>query len=113
MSAETVAAIGALVDEHRELLPILKEHLEDMEGEVLPHLVLADVIRWMVAHERVRPDSCRSILDWMERRAHDPAQDVRNLVLVSGVDLIPNPGQPGSGLRDLLGPTLRSFDPWL
>ncbi|HZE66750.1 MAG TPA: hypothetical protein VE081_08985 [Sporichthyaceae bacterium] len=42
-----VAMIGALFHDHPYLMPILDEHLDDNEGEVLTHLVLSDVIRWM------------------------------------------------------------------
>lgn len=113
MSDNTVAAIGALIDAHRDLLPVLEEHLIDNEGEVLPHLVLADVVRWLVGHRASHPDVCRSVLAWLEREFNDGAEDVRGLITVSGVVMIPDPGQPGSELRDLLGPSLRGVDPWL
>lgn len=113
MSANTVAAIGALIDAHRELLPVLEEHLIDNEGEVLPHLVMADVIRWLVDHRQSHPGICQSVLSWLEREYVDGAEDVRGLITVSGVVMIPDPGQPGAELRDLLGPALRGVDPWL
>ena len=34
------------------------------------------------------------------------------MIAVSGIEMIPNPGEPGSELRDLLGPNLRALDPW-
>lgn len=113
MSANTVAAVGALIDAHRDLMPVLEEHLIDNEGEVLPHLVLADVIRWLVDHRLSHPDTCSSVLAWLEREYVDGAEDVRGLITVSGVVMIPDPGQPGAELRDLLGPALRDVDPWL
>lgn len=112
MSAATVAAIGSLIDSHRELLPVLEEHLEDNEGEVLPHLVMADVMRWLVAHRASEPQVCQSVVDWLERRFLTGPDDVRGLIAVSGVEMIPEPGQPGSELRELLGPALREVDPW-
>jgi hypothetical protein len=111
MSGSTVAVIGALVDSHRELVPLLEEHLEDKEGEVLPHLVLADIIRWLVAHRASDPEVCRSILAWLEREFERGPDDVRGLIAVRGVELIPDPGHEGSELRDLLGPVLRQVDP--
>jgi hypothetical protein len=113
MSAATVAAIGALIDAHRDLYPVLEEHLIDNEGEVLPHLVLADVVRWLVGHRASHPDVFRSVLAWLEREFNDGTEDVRGLITVSGVLMIPDPGQPGSELRDFLGPSLREVDPWL
>ena len=38
--AQTVAFIGWMIFRSPELLPILQEHLEDNEGEVLPYVVL-------------------------------------------------------------------------
>ena len=113
MSANTVAAIGALIHAHCDLLPVLEEHLTDNEGEVLPHLVLADVVRWLVEHRATHPDVCRSVLAWLEQELIDGPEDVGGLITVSGVVMIPDPGQPGAELRDLLGPRLREVDPWL
>lgn len=113
MSASTIAAIGALVDEYRELTPILAESLEDNEGEVLPHIVMAEVMRWLGSRVASDPDICRSILGWLEREYERGPEDVQGLITVSGVEMIPDPGQPGSDLRKLLGPTLRIVDPWL
>ncbi|WP_328995307.1 hypothetical protein OG394_12060 [Kribbella sp. NBC_01245] len=113
MSAATVAAIGAVIDAHRELTPILDEHLVDNDGEVLPHLVMADIVRWLVDNRRSRPEVCRSVLDWLEREFIRGPDDVRGLITVSGVEMIPDPGQPGAELRELLGPELRRVDPWL
>ena len=112
MSASTVAAIGALIDAHRQLLPIRDEYLIDNEGVVLPHLVLADVIRWLTDHRASDPDLCRSVIQWMEGEFLKGPEDVHGLITVSGVEVIPDPGQPGSALRGLLGPALREVDPW-
>lgn len=49
MSAETVAFVGAMTHRCRWLLPVFDEHLRDQEGEVLPHLYMADVERWAEA----------------------------------------------------------------
>lgn len=113
MSASTVAAIGALVHEHRELTPVLAEHLEDNDGELLPHLVMADIFRWLVDHREGDPEVCRSILGWLEREYARGPEEVRGLITVSGVEMLPDPGQPGSELRDLLGPELKKVDPWI
>jgi hypothetical protein len=67
MSASTLAAIGALVDACRELTPVLAEHLVDNDGELLPHLVMADIVRWLVDHLDTDPAACQSILEWLER----------------------------------------------
>ncbi len=113
MSASTLAAIGALVHEYPQLTLLLAEHLDDNEGQMLPHLVLADVVRWLAARMDIDPATCRSVLDWLEREYERGPEDVRGMIAVSGVAMIPDPGQPGSKLRELLGPSLRAVDPWL
>ena len=113
MSASTVAAIGALVDAFRELIPVLEEHLEDNDGEVLPHLIMADIVRWLVDHRENESVVCQSILEWLEREFTRGPEEVRGLITASGVEMIPDPGQAGSELRDLLGPELKRVDPWL
>lgn len=112
MSNATQEAIDTLVKLHPELAPVLAEHVEDNEGEVLPHLVMADVIRWLVAHCDTDPAVCRSVLDWMEERFHDGPDEVRGMIAVSGVEMIPDPGERGAELREWLGPELRKVDPW-
>lgn len=112
MSASTKDTINRLISSHSDLAPILEESLEDNEGELLPHLVLADVMRWLAEYLGSEPETCRSILDWLEREYERGLEDVRGLITVSGVEMIPDPGQPGSALRDWLGPALRRLDPW-
>ena len=43
---EAVAFTGALVWMFPELMPAFGEHLVDNEGEVLPHVFMAQVERW-------------------------------------------------------------------
>ncbi|MBM6402879.1 hypothetical protein JQN72_01285 [Phycicoccus sp. CSK15P-2] len=111
MSAETVAFIGALTYQNRELLPVLQEQLADNDDQVLPHLVMADVVRWLVVH-RSDEEVVRSIIDWLERAYERGDDDVRDVIAVSGVEMIPDPGQPGAELRTYLGPQLSTVDPW-
>lgn len=108
----TEATINRLIAAYRELAPLLDASLEDNEGELLPHLVLADVVRWLAEHVESESDTCRSILDWLELEYESGPEDVRGLITVSGVEMIPDPGQPGSLLRVWLGPALRRIDPW-
>ncbi|GLI28276.1 hypothetical protein ARHIZOSPH14_25180 [Agromyces rhizosphaerae] len=113
MSVQTVAAVRALVAEHPILADVLSESVEDNCGEVLPHLILADVMRWLASHVESEQEVCIAIVRWLELEYERGTSDVRDLIAVSGVEMIPDPGQPGSQLRTMLGPTLRSVDPWL
>lgn len=108
MTASTVALIGSLCHAHRRLLPLLAEHLDDNEGEVLPHLVLSDVVRWLSVHEEDRAE----VWAWLGRAYEDGDEEERALIVASGVEMIPDPGEPGSEQVHLLGPVLRRFDPW-
>lgn len=112
MSASTVALIGALCYSHRELLPVLSAHLDENDGEVLPHLVLSDVVRWLVDH-RDNQEACAAAWSWLEDAYLQGDEDEKDLVVVSGVEMIPDPDEPGSEFRELLGPELRAMDPWL
>jgi len=112
-NASNVAAIGALIYRHRALSPLLVEHLEDNNGQVLPHLLMGDVMRWLVAHWGSDPQVCRSVLAWLEEAHESGNDDVQELIVVSGVENIPDPGLPGSEIRDALSERLRAWDPWL
>lgn len=111
MSASIVALVGALCHAHRDLLPVLDEHLQDHDGEVLAHLLLSDVVRWLVGH-RDEPVRCQKVWSWLEDAYSHGDDDEKDLVAVSGVEMIPDPGQPGSEMRAMLGPALRKVDPW-
>jgi len=77
MSVSTEATIRRLVAEYGELAPVLDESLEDNEGELLPHLVLADMVRWLAEHVQSESDTCCSILDWLEREYERGPEEVR------------------------------------
>lgn len=79
---------------------------------MFPHLVMADIVRWLVDHRDSDPGVCRSVMEWLEGAFARGPDDVRGMLAVSGVEMIPDPGQPGAELRDLLGPALRGVDPW-
>ncbi|MBA3020733.1 hypothetical protein [Propionicimonas sp.] len=109
----TLSAVWALADAHPVLRPVLDEHLTDNDGELLAHLVIADFVRWLVAHQEAEPGVCADVLAQLESEFAAGPDEVRGLIAVSGVEMIPDPGQPGSELRALLGPGLASVDPWL
>ncbi|WP_433161673.1 hypothetical protein [Kribbella sp. CA-247076] len=83
MTASTVA-VGGLIDAGRELMPVLAEHLQDNEGELLPPLVMADVVRWLVGHRKTDPEICQSVLDWLEREYARGPEGVCGLIAVNG-----------------------------
>lgn len=111
-NARNVAAMGALIYHHPALSSLLVEHLEDNNGQVLPHLLMGDVMRWLVAHWVSDPRVCRSVLAWLDEAYESGNDELRGLVVLSGVENIPDPGQPGSEIRDALSERLRAWDPW-
>jgi hypothetical protein len=112
MRAGAVSMICALVYQFRSMLPLLALHLEENDGQVLPHLVMSDIVRWMVEIRQSQPDVCRDVLAWLEGAYEVGEEYERDVIATSGVEMIPDPGDPGAELRDLLGPHLRSVDPW-
>jgi hypothetical protein len=80
-----------------------------MSGEVLPHLLIADVERW-AEHEAIAlrsgPGSdLVAVLAALEREfALEYDSDVGELISVSFLEHLPRPGEPGSELRQLVGP---------
>ena len=90
---------------------MLAEHLHENEGEVLPHLVMPDVVRWLVEH-RNQQTRCRDILLWLESAYVAGDDHERGVIVLSGVTMIPDPGLPRSELRSWLGPALSAVDPW-
>jgi hypothetical protein len=109
VSAETVAFVGALVHAHPTLLPTLQEHLDDLDGEVLPHLLMADIERWAEREvEAGRSDATSdlaAVLGAIELAFKEFFEsEVGELISVSFLEHLPRPKAPGSVLRDLVGP---------
>lgn len=112
MNASSVAFICAMMYTHRWLLPILQQNLDESDGEVLPHLIMSDVVRAAIAQYDASPSVVRELFDWLEKNFILNGEEVRNVIAVSGVEMIPDPTEKGSELRELLGPNLRDVDPW-
>lgn len=110
MSATTVAFMGALVYQFSELRPLLQEHLDDQEGELLPHLFMADVERWIEVEVINRPSQSRNlitgILNFFETALSGGEDEVVELICASFLEHLPRADQPGSELREMVGPLL-------
>ncbi|GLY19938.1 hypothetical protein Kisp01_69520 [Kineosporia sp. NBRC 101677] len=104
--------IGALIYQFPQLLPLFNEHLDDNEGEVLPSLVMADVVRWLTANVSKNPRECEEILAWLDMAYSHGSDEQRTVIAVSAVEEIPAPGEAGSELRGMLSPRLAENDPW-
>ena len=84
---------------------LLEEHLQDMEGELLPYLLLADVARW--ANEAVGFDAERvtELVDWLEAEFVSSQPPERDLIGLGFVEAIPSTPYGDPVLR-LLGPAM-------
>lgn len=93
-ASDDVAGIGALIYAHKDLLPLLDEHLQDNQGEILPHILISGVVRWMVVNRAMKPAVCRSIMGWMEREIVAGPPYTRNMIDVSAMEAMPSPAEP-------------------
>jgi hypothetical protein len=105
-----VALVGALFYRFKVLRPLLEEHLEDQDGGVLPHLLIADVERWAETEIAKGDEGARAlvreVLDFLEDAYATQGSEVEELIAVSFLEHVPRPGEPGSQLRALVGPRL-------
>lgn len=106
---EAVAFTGALVWTIPELLPELGEHLSDNEGEVLPHVFMAQVERWAEQILTERRPLVERLLEELEKGYDRGGEPVRNLIEVSFVENLPYPNERSAELRTLLPPRLSSL----
>lgn len=104
MSAQTVSFVGSLVRQNRSLMSVFEEHLKDQDGEVLPHLFMADVERWAEDALTTSPEAVKRVLVCIEDEYNGPDDDVREVIAASFLEHLPRPGNPCAELRELLGP---------
>ena len=96
-----------LVEEAPELRPLLAEHLADQEGELLPYLLMGDIAQWLHEHSTTHAARVAEILAWLEGQFTIGDFDVRNLIDVGIVEMLPAVPD-GATVLDLLGPELRA-----
>lgn len=107
--AEEIAFVGALVYRFRVLMPLLQEHL-DAYDEMIPHLFLGDVTRWIV--DRVSGVAAvdpiiHDILAFFEVGFKAGGNSEKELISVSFLENFPLRSERGSDLRGLVGPELK------
>lgn len=105
MTAETDVT-HRLVEAFPQLEPLLDEHLADQDGELLPYVFFGDVARWLDEHSRTEPTPVRALLEWLEVAFTKNDFDVRNLIDVGIVEMLPAMPE-GRPVLELLGPALR------
>lgn len=88
------------------LAPVLEEHLTDQEGELLAYLLMGDVARWLDGQSRNDPRRVAQVLEWLEQEFFVGDFDVRNLIDVGIIEMLPAMPE-GAPVLDMLGPELR------
>lgn len=108
MRASDLAFVGALVHQFPVLLPVLQEHL-DFYGDFLSHLLMGDITRWVVAEYQLSGPNgaARDLMDFVEQAFSRADEHQRELITASFLENFPRLGQPGAGIRDLAGPSLK------
>ncbi len=113
-SQVTEAFVQALVERSPSLAPLLEEHLRDNFGELLPHIFLGDVVRWVLtlmataraegsltAQRELREFLCR-----LEDTYASGNEELQELLSMSFLENLPRSGEDGAEIRNQLGPTL-------
>ena len=99
-----MTSVGQLVQDLVSAAPaldaVLAEHRAEFDGEVLPHLFMADVTRWLVGTGPAAP-----VLAVLERHLADGHEEVQNVIALSFLE---NLEATDAAIRAALGPGLRA-----
>lgn len=106
-----IAFVKAMVGRFEALAPLLKEHITDNMGEVLPHVFFGDLTRYVIALVATVNSGggleprreLRDILDFLEQSFSTGDQELRELIGASFLENLPRPGEEGSEVRSMLG----------
>ncbi|MEI2279048.1 hypothetical protein OHC50_16415 [Paenarthrobacter ilicis] len=104
--------MSELIADHPHLRPSYEEHLEENYGELLPHLTIADICRWVVAEQDSDPLRVLQLLSWLEVHfagVGHVMDAVDNVIAVSFIEHLPLPSEPGAGVALLLGPKMKAL----
>jgi hypothetical protein len=104
MSAVTEGFIDDLVAQVPSLQPLLRQHLEDNFGEVLPHVFLGDLTRHVVQEYRKAHDGeanvgveagtpLENVLKAFEDIFAAGNTEISELIVVSFLENLPRPGR--------------------
>jgi hypothetical protein len=111
MSKKTQRFVQRLVESFPSLVPALDEHLDDNFGELLPHVFLGDVVRWIVSMSSQKgatdPGSELAVfLRELEGIFASGDNEIQELISVSFLENLPRLGEESAVIRTQLGPAL-------
>jgi hypothetical protein len=107
-SAPAVAMACGLVHDFPELMPVLQQHLDDWDWEVLPSLLMSAIVEALASRVDGEPAFVQRVVDWVEAEFDGADDDVGALVRDSFVEMLPMRGEQGTSMLGMLGPLLRA-----
>lgn len=115
MSAGSIAFTRKIASLSPALTALLEDHMKDNFGELLPHVFLGDVTRHVISLVRdpskgnlaVRRE-LKTILDTMEEGYVTGNSELQELIAASFLENLPTTEEPGSEIREMVGPNLGS-----
>ena len=116
IEVEQEAFIRDFFERIPEASPLLTQHLVDNFDELLPHVLMADLTRWIIGLQRDAEEgnaaaaaSRDRALAFLESRFSDETDlAARDVILASFLENVPQAGQYRKALVRHLGPTLRA-----
>jgi len=108
MNETQIQLVKALAARSLELAGLLAEHQADHRGEILTHVFMGDVTRWLIriASDSRRRSEVREMLEFLDAKFERGDEGVRELISVSFLENLPEVGEPGSDIVKRLGPHL-------
>ena len=110
MNSKTVDFVRALVEKFSILIPVFKEHIEDQNGEVLPHVFLADITRLIINRIQkfgLEDKITRKIIDELETAYMEGNNQIIELISASFLENLPMTGESGAEIRLIVGPHMQ------
>jgi hypothetical protein len=104
---QQVALLGALAWRFPALRERIDGHLKDNDGELLPHVLMAEYERWAENAFAARDPELPEFLEFLEDAYRSGGSEVEELISVSFLEHLPRPGQRCAELRELVGPRLQ------
>lgn len=102
MSTTQQRFIQRLVAANPVLQPLLDEHLDDMEGDLSPHLLMPEIGAWVEQRGPDDPEAHHVVAD-VDRELGEALrtgdEDVENVISVSFLEFWPTSPQPGAEWR--------------
>lgn len=98
--------VHRMIQSFPQLRPLYHSHLDDMGGELLPYLLMADAARWASAEVVSDAATVGALVRWLEQEFEAAGADEKDLIGLGFVEALPAAPE-GDPLLERLGPSLR------